>query len=71
MDIRLEEDNKRLIIRISSNKIADRRFLRQLTEHGASVTLDDFNIYWTSINITSRLPEEAELEAIDKMLEAP
>ena len=70
MNLGLHEIDGRLVIKVNSTKIAERRFLRQLMEHGASISLDDDN-YWTHISITSCRPEEAELAAIDKLLEAP
>ena len=73
METRVSETKDgHLVVCINSAQIMERRFLRQLMEHGASVTLDDkSNPYWTSVSITSRRPEEAELAAIDKLLEAP
>ena len=69
MDVNLTENDGRLAIRIDCSELVERRFLRQLMEHGASVTMDDSNNYETVIKVTGNTLEDAELSSLDKMLE--
>ena len=63
-----KEDGEQLTVTIQTNDAVERWFLLQLMKHGATVTIES-GVSWASITLASRTTEEAELAAIDKLLE--
>ena len=68
MRIDISEIDGKLMVRISSTEIAERRFLRQLLEYGASVELSEDKPYWTHMDVVGNSPVDAELSELNEML---
>lgn len=68
MRVKAKVEDGHLKVVIEASDVAERWFLKQLMEHGASMELKNIGNSWTTIVLTGLTSEEAELAVIDREL---